>query len=133
MQSSRTAKLQWRKPLAQRVGGLNADALLFAALEYERGFSQTRDFVRVNDEVCEFVQVFHVNFPYCLSEVGCGIIRGGAALRSRLERRKPLDGFPFQAALRNDVEDVFDVFPFAVRYGKDAELVERLRVRRSTL
>ena len=87
MPSFQTTKLQWHKPLAQRVGGLNADALLFAALEYERGFRQARDFVRVNDEVGEFVQVVYGHVRSCLSEVRCGIIRGvetisGAAFKS---------------------------------------------------
>ena len=44
-----------------------------------------------------------------LSEVWCGIIRGGAAVCFGRSPQTFLDGFPFQTALGQDVEDVLDV------------------------
>lgn len=54
MLSFQTAKLRWRKPFAQRIGGLNADALLYAVVENDRVAGQQGNLLVVDEDVFEF-------------------------------------------------------------------------------
>lgn len=55
------------------VGGLNADVMRFTVLQCDVGSDEKRHLVKINQDVFKFIQV---HFAYCLSEIGCGIIRG---------------------------------------------------------
>lgn len=55
------------------VGGLSADVMLCSVLEDDDCSDETTHVVKVDQDVAESVEGVH--FAYCLSEVGCGIIR----------------------------------------------------------
>ena len=61
------------KQRAHGVGGLNADVVLFSVPEHDSLTDEQSDFVEVDEDIFKFHEV---HFRYCLSEVGCGIIRG---------------------------------------------------------
>ena len=47
-------KLQWPKPFAQRIGGLNADALLSYVVNNDGVSGQQSDLLGVDEDVFEF-------------------------------------------------------------------------------
>lgn len=54
MLSFQTVKLQWPKPFAQRIGGLNADALLSYVVNNDGVSGQQSDLLGVDEDVFEF-------------------------------------------------------------------------------